>query len=149
MDEFDQITGNHTKVSGNQEEFLAFLDRLRASPDVELQKEVGGMGLDGVHGHEKFVGNLLVGEAFGHEFEDLVFSLTDAEFFKATRVELEIGDGNMDDFTAGEPEARPYADGGEDDGEHASIELERKVADEKAVLQEFEDEDDRREGETI
>jgi len=149
MDEFGQITGNHTKVSGNQEEFLTLLHGLRAATDVEFQKEVCGVGLDGVDGHEKFVGDLLVGVAFGHELEDFVLTFADAELFEAHGVELEVGNLDVDDLPGGELQARPNTYGGEEYGEDACVEFERQVTDEEAVLEELQRKDQRRQGEAV
>lgn len=107
------------------------------------------MGLDGVHGDEKFICDLLVRESLGHEFEDLVFAFADAEVLEARRVELEVGDRYGHDLFTGESEAGPNADGGEEHGEEAHVEFDGEVADEVAVLELFEQEDECCEGESV
>lgn len=101
MDESGEFRANRTKVSGYQEEFLAFLDGLGAPPDVEFGEEVGAVGFDGIYGDEQPVGDLLVGEALGHEFEDFVLAFADSESVEAGGVELEAGDRDEDSFSPG------------------------------------------------
>ncbi len=100
------------------------------------------MGLDGVDGNEKFVRDLLVGEAVGHEFEHFVFAFADAQLFDPRGVEREIGDWYCNDLLAGEAEPGPDADSGEDDGEESHVEFDGEVAHEVPVLQLFEQEDE-------
>jgi len=109
------------------------------------------VGFDGIDGHEKFVGDLLVGESGGHEFEDLVFAFGDAEFLEARWVEGEVADrdGDGDGLFAGEFDAGPNAEGGEDDCEDAHVEFEGEVAYEEAVFEEFENEDEGSEEEGV
>lgn len=139
MDELSQITGNHTKVSGDQEQILALPDRLCSTADVELGEEVGRVGLDGIDRDEQFVGDLLVGEALRDEFEHFVFPFADAEFLKARGVELEIRDGDVDCFSFRELETDPGAHDREDQGENTGIKFNGEVAYEETVLEELED----------
>lgn len=147
--QMDDLIENSPKVLGNQHEFLSFLHGLGAATDVELEEEVCGVGLDGVHRHKKFVGDLLVGESLRHEFEDFVFAFADAEFFESRRVEPEIGDRDGDDLFAGEAKAGPHADGGEEQGEESHVEFDGEVADEIAVLELLEQEDEGGERESV
>jgi len=151
MDELSEINANHTKASGDQHQFLAFLDGLGAPPDVELGKEVGAVGFDGIDGDEQLIGDLLVAHAHGHEFKDFEFPFTDAEFLEPRWVELEIGDGNwnLNGFFPGELEAGPGADGGENKSENTGVKFYRKVADEITVLEELENEDQGCQGDAV
>lgn len=149
MDEFVQITGNHTKVSGDKKQLFALLDCLCAASDVELGKEVGGVGLYGVDRHEKLVGDLLVGESLGHELQNLVFAFADAEFLEAGGVKLKVGDRYVDGLSFCKLEARPDAEAGEDYGEDARVEFDGEVADDITVLEKLESEDQCCQGETV
>jgi hypothetical protein len=151
MDEFGEINANHTKASGDQKQFLAFLNGLGAPPDIEFRKEVGAVGFDGVDGDEQLVGDLLVAETSGHELEDLEFPFADAELFEAQRIGLEIGDrnGNLNGFFPRELEPCPGANSGENEGEDAGVEFHGKVADKITVLQELEDKDQGCQGEAV
>lgn len=126
------------------------MDGLSAAFDVEFGEQVGGVCFDGVDGDEEFVGDFLVGEAGGEEFEDFVFAFGYAEFFESGWVEDEGGgSGDGDGFFPGEFGTGPDADGGEQDGEDSDIEFEREVAHEEAELEEFEYEDEYCEGEAV
>ena len=121
---------------------------LRAPARVQFHKKVGGMGFHGIERDEKFIGDLLVGEPLGYQFQHFVFAFADAEPLKFRLIEFEIRAGD-DDFFARELHARPNADHSEENGHSAEVKLQRKIANEVSVFDEFQDSSQRRHGDAI
>lgn len=86
----------------NQLKFLAFLHSLCSAAYFKLEEKIGGMSFNRVERNEKLVGNFLVREAFGHEFEHFILPLADAERINAALIKLEGWIGNDDCFLFGE-----------------------------------------------
>lgn len=120
------------------------------------------MGFDGVFGDEELGGDLAVAEAAGDEVEDLELAWGDAEGLLAGGVGGEgwgvfggrCGDEDFfddDSFAdglagllaaAGDAEAEPDAEGGEEEGDEGAVELDGVLDDEEAVLGVLEDSDE-------
>ena len=54
-------------------EIAANFDGFGSSFGLKLREDIGYVCFDGAFGYKEILGNLIVGEAIGNEFEDLVF----------------------------------------------------------------------------
>ena len=58
------------------------MDRLGAAAGIELDEKIGRVGLYRVDGQEKFVGDLLIGEALGHALQHFILARADTDLLQ-------------------------------------------------------------------
>ena len=112
------------------------------------------MGLDGIFGNEEAVGDFAVGESGGDEAEDFEFAGSDTEVREASGIWGE-GDrggrrgGEGLGLAAGEGEAKPDAQGGEDGGDECAVNFQGMLHDKEAVFGQLENGDEEARGDAI
>lgn len=123
---------------------LGDLDGLGAAPGAELVEEAAGMSFDSVFADEEAGGDFAVAEAGGDEAEDLEFARGDGELGEAGFVGDEGLGGLRGEFLdddgwlfAGEGEAEPDAESGEEGGNQGAINFYGVFDDQEAVFGEF------------
>src|SRR6185503_7821398 len=136
-------------LSGDQPRVFRVLNSLGSTFRRQLVEQPAGVCLDGVLAHEQSFGDFTIAESRCDRFQDLELAWSDAKSFDLCVVPDEWScnrHGNFadNDFRARlrEPEAQPDPERGKDERDQPSVDLERVLYDEKAVLDEFENDDE-------
>src|SRR6185295_1867681 len=117
-------------ASRDEAELLASLDRLRPAADAHLLEQARRVGLDRVLRHEQLLADLAVAQPGSDQAEDLVLARRQADLAQGRPVQDErpvLPHANLldhdDFFRSGRAQPEIEADGGEDQGHEAPVDL--------------------------
>jgi len=147
--DFTFLLTNHTFELRDESHFFSDLYGLSAAARAEFVEETARVGFDSVFTDEEFVGDLAVAETLCDQLEDLELTFRNAEILEALLIQGEgwcdCGHGdffNNDDLRLfGQLQSEPDAESGEERGNEPAIDLDRVLGDEKAKLDQPEQDD--------
>ena len=142
--EFIATSGQLRATSRDDSEFFAQLHRLGAALGAQFVKDATGVSLYGVFAHKELFGDLPVAETLGDEPQYFQFARRDGQGFAFPVVGAKGFAGWNGDFFydhallfAGQLQAKPDAESGKCGCNQASVDFDRVLDDEEAVLRPF------------